>query len=136
MRYHTNKKSLTDQVSSKLSSNDKYSTMEQFIDILSRDINNWQRILAKYKPVKVSVAASIDGKYRPLFLPDRTFKSPIGDLLSNHLTPTPHKVFLCRACLPEEENPEGSQSPAPELPKPAAPVKKKRRPGRPNVLVE
>jgi hypothetical protein len=134
MCYHTNKKSLTDQVSSKLSSNDKYSTMEQFIDILSRDINNWERILAKYKPVKLSVAASIDSKHRPLFLPDRTFKSPIGDLLSNHFTSTPYKVFLCLACLPEEENPEGSQSPAPELPKPAPPAKKKRGPGRPRKI--
>jgi hypothetical protein len=44
---------ITDQVSSKLSSND--STMEEFADILSRDINNWQRMLAKYKPVKVSI---------------------------------------------------------------------------------
>jgi hypothetical protein len=108
--------------------------MEQFIDILSRDINNWQRILAKYKPVKVSVAASIDSKHRPLFLPDRTFKSPIGDLLSNHFASTPHKVFLCLACLPAEENPEESQSPAPELPKPAAPVEKKRGPGRPRKI--
>lgn len=36
-------------------------------DILSRDINNWQRILAKFK---VSVAASIESKQRPLLLPD------------------------------------------------------------------
>jgi hypothetical protein len=52
------------QVSSKLSSNDKYSTMGEFVDVLSRDINNWQWMLAKYKPVKVSVAATIDSKHR------------------------------------------------------------------------
>ena len=112
MLYHVNKKSPTNQVSSKLSSNDKYSTMEKFVDILSRDITTTgNRYLAKYKPVKISVAASIDSKHRPLFLPDRTIKSPIGDLLSNHFASTPHKVFLCLACRPEEENPEGSLQP-------------------------
>jgi hypothetical protein len=108
--------------------------MEEFVDILSRDINNWQRMLAKYKPVKVSVAATIDNKQRPLFLPDRALKSSIGDLLSSYFASTPHKVFLCLACLPEDENPEGSQSPAPEPPKPAAPAKTKRGPGRPRKI--
>ena len=97
----------TDQVSSKLSSNDKYSTMEKFVDILSRDINNWQNTSQSRYPLLPVLTANI-----ALFLPDRTFKSPIGDLLSNHFTSTPYKVFLCLACLPEEENPE--------LPKPAA----------------
>jgi hypothetical protein len=38
--------------------------MGEFVDVLSRDINNWQWMLAKYKPVKVSVAATIDSKHR------------------------------------------------------------------------
>jgi hypothetical protein len=82
-------------------------------------------MLAKYEPVKLSVATSIDNKHRPLFLPDRALKTPIGDLLSNYFVSTPYKNFLCLACL--EEDPERFQSPALDKPsKPATPAKAKR----------
>jgi hypothetical protein len=90
----------TEPVSSKLSSNDTYKTMEELIEILSRDVPNWKLMLSKYKPLKISIATSMDNKQRPIFLPERAAELPIGELLASYFT-TPYKVILCLACLEE-----------------------------------
>ena len=88
-------------MASKLSLTDTYTTMDELITILACDVPNWTLLLEKYRPLKISIATSIDNKQRPIFLPERAIELPIGDLLANYFNSTPYKVILCLACLGE-----------------------------------
>ena len=75
--------------------------MDGLIEILARDVPKWDLILSKYKPLRISIATSMDNKQRPLFLPERAAELPISELLANYFTSSPYKIILCLACLEE-----------------------------------
>lgn len=75
--------------------------MDELINILASDVPNWALLLEKYRPLKISIATSMDNKQRPIFLPERAVELSIGELLANYFTSTPSKVILCLACLEE-----------------------------------
>jgi len=75
--------------------------MNDLIAILARDVPDWKLILSKYKPLRISIATSMDNKQRPLLLPERAVELPIGELLVNYFNTSPYKIILCLACLEE-----------------------------------
>ena len=94
---------------SKLSTTDIYTTIDELVEILARDVPHWKPIISKYKPLKILIATCLDNKQQPMFLPEQAVQLPIGELLVSYFNSTPYKVFLCLACLEEEselmENP-------------------------------
>src|SRR5436190_22178957 len=75
--------------------------MDELIEILARDVPNWDLIISKYKPLRIFIATSMDNKQRPMLLPERAVKLPIGELLAGYFNSAPYKIMLCLACLEE-----------------------------------
>ena len=109
--------------------------MDELIEILARDVPNWDLIISKYKPLRIFIATSMDNKQRPMLLPERAVKLPIGELLAGYFNSASYKIMLCLACLKEEtklvddiiEIPKKSQSKEKRKEKPSSKAKIKKK---------
>ena len=82
--------------------NDIYTFMEELINILARDLPNWELLINKYKPLKISIATSMDNKQQSIFLSEWAAELFIDELLITYFNTTPpYKIILCLACLEE-----------------------------------
>jgi len=44
--------------------------MNELIEILAHDVQSWDLVLKKYKPLRIFVATNIDNKQQSIFLPE------------------------------------------------------------------
>src|SRR5947207_6683730 len=76
--------------------------MNEFIEILACDVQNWNLVLKKYKSLRIFVATNINNKQQSIFLLKQAIKLLINDLLNQYFISKSHKVFLFLTCLDDK----------------------------------